>query len=81
MFKSALTIAMLAFTAAAMSAQDKFDCGIAYKRSLEGLRHKKLSPERLAVLTRWASRIYDACETKDLTHAKSLFENLDRWKD
>ena len=82
MFKSALMgLAMLALTSASISAQNKIDCGSAYKSSLNRLRHKQLSPERLAVLSRRALRIYDACETDDLKDAKTLFESLDRTKD
>ena len=70
MFKPALIgpaligFAMLVFTATAISAQDKIDCGSTYKNSLNRLRHKQLSPQRLATLSRWALRIYDACQTR-----------------
>src|SRR6476659_9651412 len=67
--------------AAASSAQEAIDCSAAYKSSLERLKQKELSPARLAVLSRQAIRIYDACRTDDLRQAKTLFENLDRTKD
>jgi hypothetical protein len=82
MFKPALIgLAILAFTTTAILAQDKIDCGSAYKNSLNRLRHKQLSPQRLATLSRWALRIYDACQTEDLANAKTLFDSLDRLKD
>jgi len=76
-----LGLVMLVSTAAIISAQDRFDCDSAYKSSLERLRHKRLSPERLAILSRQALRLYDACATEDLKDAKRLFESLDRVKD
>ena len=82
MLKSALIgFAILAFTAAAISAQDKAECGSAYKSSLDKLRQKQLSPERLATLSRQALRIYNACQSEDLVNPASLFQNLDRLKD
>jgi hypothetical protein len=82
MLKSALIgFAILAFTTAAISAQDEIDCGSAYKSTLDRLRYKQLSPERLAALSRQALRIYNACQSEDLVNAKSLFQNLDRLKD
>jgi hypothetical protein len=83
MTKSALfgLVILLSTAAVAVSAQERIDCGRAYKSSLERLRHKQLSPERWAALSRQALRIYDACETDDLKDAKTLFESLDRTKD
>ena len=82
MLKPALIgFALLAFSSAAISAQDQIDCGSAYKSSLDRLRQKQLSPERLAALSRQALRIYNACQSQDLTNARSLFEGLDRLKD
>jgi hypothetical protein len=73
--------AILALTAAAVSAQGKTDCGSAYKSSLDRLRQKQLSPARLAALSRQALRIYNACQSDDLVNPASLFQNLDRLKD
>ena len=67
--------------AAGSSAQEAIDCSTAYKSSLERLKQKEFSPARLAVLSRQALRIYDACRTDDMRQAKTLFENLDRTKD
>jgi hypothetical protein len=81
MFKSALIgMAMLALSASANLAQDKFDCASAYKSALERLSHEQISPKRFAILSRRSLRIYDACESFGLGNAKSLFESLDRSK-
>jgi hypothetical protein len=82
MFRPALIgIVSLALSGAAIAAQGEINCGSAHKRVLDKLRHGQVSPERLAALNRRALRIYDACNTGDLANAKSLFENLDRWRD
>lgn len=60
------------------SVQSNFECMESYKRHLEKLRSKEVSPERRAALHRWALRVYDACETGDLENAKGLFERLER---
>jgi hypothetical protein len=54
------------------------DCDILYKTSLLELLRMEVSPERLVVLSRWALRVYDACQTGDLKDATLLFENLER---
>ena len=54
------------------------DCDIPYKTSLLKLLRKQIPPEQLVVLSRWALRVYDACQTGDLKDAALLFEDLER---
>jgi hypothetical protein len=55
------------------------DCAAAYQAYVEALKRKKISPERLVVLHRWALRAYDACKTGDLEEDISdLLKRLER---
>ena len=81
MFRSAVIgLIALGFISSAISEQSTIDCAGTYKSYLEELKRKEISPERRAVLRRWALRVYNACETGDLEDAKGLFERLDREK-
>ena len=84
MFRSALIgVVALGLMAGAVSAQDKLDCGKAYKGfwdKLEREKYAKISPEQLAGVSRLALRAYDACQAGDEQDAKALFERLDRMK-
>jgi hypothetical protein len=64
-------------------AQDKMDCGRAYKSfwdKLERDKYAKISPEQLAGVSRMALRAYDACQAGDEQDAKALFERLEKMK-
>ena len=64
-------------------AQDKLDCGKAYKGFWEKLdreKYAKISPEQLAGVSRMALRAYDACQAGDEQDARALFERLDRMR-
>ena len=66
-----LKYALICFTtlglfAGAASAQDKLDCGKAYKGfwdKIEREKYAKISPEQLAGVSRLALRAYDACSS------------------
>jgi hypothetical protein len=70
-------VVLTAFTA---HSNGKNDCSSSYKSAIDKLRHMQIPPERFAVLSRRALRIYDACQTGDLEGANSFFERLDRWR-
>jgi hypothetical protein len=60
-------------------AQDKMDCGRAYKRfwdKVERDKYAKISPEQLAGVSRMALRAYDACQAGDEQDAKQIFERV-----
>jgi hypothetical protein len=84
MFRYALIgFTALGLLAGAVSAQDKLDCGKAYKGfwdKLEREKYAKISPEQLAGVSRMALRAYDACQAGDELDAKALFERLDKMK-
>ena len=84
MFKYALIgFTALSLLGGAASAQDKLDCGKAYKGfwdKLEREKYAKISPEQLAGVSRMALRAYDACQAGDEQDARALSERLDRMK-
>ena len=60
-------------------AQDKMDCGKAYKgfwEKLERDKYARISPEQLAGVSRMALRAYDACQAGDEQEAKQSFEKV-----
>jgi hypothetical protein len=76
-----VVLAVLAAPAAV--AQDKMDCGKAYKGFWDKLareRYAKISAEQLAGVSRMALRAYDACQAGDEQDARALFERLDKMK-
>ena len=76
-------VALAVLAAPAAMAQDKLDCGKAYKGfwdKLEREKYAKISPEQLAGVSRMALRAYDACQAGDELDAKALFERLDKMK-
>ena len=84
MFKYALIgFTALSLLGGAASAQDKLDCGKAYKGfwdKIEREKYAKISPEQLAGVSRMALRAYDACQAGDDQDARELFQRLDRMK-
>jgi hypothetical protein len=84
MFRYALIgFTALGLLAGAASAQDKLDCGKAYKGfwdKIEREKYAKISPEQLAGVSRLALRAYDACQAGDDQDARALFERLDKMK-
>jgi hypothetical protein len=84
MLRSALIgVLALGLIAGPVAAQDKLDCGKAYKgfwEKLEREKYAKITPEQLAGVSRMALRAYDACQAGDEQDAKALFERLDRMK-
>ena len=76
-------VALAVLAAPVAIAQDKLDCGKAYKGfwdKLEREKYAKISPEQLAGVSRMALRAYDACQAGDELDAKALFERLDKMK-
>ena len=76
-------VALAVVAAPAAMAQDKLDCGKAYKGFWEKLdreKYAKISPEQLAGVSRMALRAYDACQAGDEQDARALFERLDRMR-
>ena len=76
-------LALAVLAAPAAMAQDKLDCGKAYKGfwdKLEREKYAKISPEQLAGVSRMALRAYDACQAGDDQDARELFQRLDRMK-
>ena len=80
MKKSALVglFALAVMLPAALPGQSTVGCIEAYKNYLEGLKHRKVSPEQRMTLHRWALRAYNACETRDVPDVEGLFERLER---
>ena len=75
------SVVAIALIVPAVLAQGNVDCGEAYKAAWQNLRpedYAKLSPEALAILSRKALRIYDACQTGDVHDIKALFKRLEQ---
>ena len=60
-------------------AQDRLDCGKAYKDlwgKIEREKYAKIAPDQLAVINRLALHAYDSCQAGDEQEAKQVFDKV-----
>jgi len=60
-------------------AQDRIDCGKAYKdlwQKIEREKYAKMPPDQLAAINRLALHAYDSCQAGDEQEAKQVFDKV-----
>jgi hypothetical protein len=60
-------------------AQDRMDCGRAYKDlwdRIEREKYAKMAPDQLAAISRLALHAYDSCQAGDEQEAKQVFDKV-----
>jgi hypothetical protein len=81
-FPMLVTCLALGASASAQSPGGPPACAKGYKdfwQNVDSSRFAKMSPERIAELSRAALRAYDACQAGDEQGVKVIFERLTNW--
>jgi hypothetical protein len=78
--KSIVIVSIVAGLMAGPSlAQDRMDCGKAYKdlwERVEREKYAKMLPDQLAAISRLALHAYDSCQAGDEQEAKQVFQKV-----